>query len=183
MKRFSSLAALLVLAAGCSASGGDDCCSKGDSCCQAAPAQQLVDKKFLKPSESRTFSVEYVGKIPEVPAGTKKLRVWLPAPQDSTVQTIKNLTFSREAKVATESKYGNKVAYFEIDNPGAAAEIAMKFECTRQEIKTDLDALKSDGKDEADAFTVYRKADKLVLVDDEMKQMSDKIVAGKSGTL
>src|SRR6185436_9035029 len=182
MNRLLSLAALLVLAAGCSASSGD-CCSKGDSCCQAAPAQQLVDKKFLKPSESRTFSVEYVGKIPEVPAGTKKLRVWLPAPQDSTVQTIKNLTFSREAKVGVEPKYGNKIAYFEIDNPGATAEVAMKFECTRLEIKTDLDALKSDGKDEADAFTVYRKADKLVLVDDEMKQMSDKIVAGKSGTL
>src|SRR6185436_5936827 len=97
MKRFSSLAALLVLAAGCSASGGD-CCSKGDSCCQAAPAQQLVDKNFLKPSESRTFSVEYVGKIPEVPAGTKKLRLWPPPPQDFTDQTLKNLTFSRKAK-------------------------------------------------------------------------------------
>jgi transglutaminase-like putative cysteine protease len=182
MNRLLSLAALLVLAAGCSASSGD-CCSKGDSCCQAAPAQQVADKKFLKPSESRTFSVEYVGKIPEIPAGTKKLRVWLPAPQDSTVQAIKNLTFSRDAKFGTESKYGNTIAYFEIDNPGASAEVAMKFECTRLEIKTDLDALKSEGKDDADSFTVYRKADKLVLVDDEIRKMSDKIVAGKNGTV
>jgi transglutaminase-like putative cysteine protease len=183
MKHLPSLALLAVLAAGCSSSGGGDCCSKGDSCCSTAPAQQVVDKKFLKPSESRTFSVEYVGKVAEIPAGTKKLRVWLPAPQDSTVQSIKNLSFSKEAKFGVESKYGNKIAYFEIENPGAAAEIAMKFECTRLEIKTDLDALKADGKDEADSFAVYRKADKLVLVDDEMKQLSDKVVAGRTGTL
>lgn len=182
MKRFSSLVALALLAAGCSSSGGD-CCSKGDSCCSTAPAQQVVEKKFLKPADSRTFSIEYVGKAAEIPAGTKKLRVWLPVPQDSTVQSIKNLTFSRDAKVGVESKYGDKIAFFEIDNPGASSEISMKFECTRMEIKTDLDALKSDGKDEADSFGVYRKADKLVLVDDEMKQLSDKVVAGKTGTL
>jgi len=183
MSRFSSIAALLVLAAGCSSSGGDTCCSKGEACCQASPAQQVVDKTYLKPSESRTFSVEYVGKVPEVPAGTKKLRVWLPVPQDSTVQSIKNVSFSKDAKIATESKYGNKIAYFEIDHPGASAEVAMKFECTRLEIKTDLDALKSEGKDDPESFTVYRKADKLVLVDDEIKKLSDKVVVGKTGTV
>jgi transglutaminase-like putative cysteine protease len=182
MTRFLSTVALLVLAAGCGSTGGD-CCSKGESCCASAPAQQVAEKTFLKPSESRTFSIEYVGKVVDIPAGTKKLRVWLPVPQDSTVQSIKNLSFSKEAKLGVEPKYGNKIAYVEIDNPAATAEIAMKFECTRTEIKTDLDALKSEGKDDPDSFTVYRKADKLVLVDDEMKKMSDKIVAGKTGTL
>jgi transglutaminase-like putative cysteine protease len=185
MKHVLPIAVLLVLSAGCGSSGGDSCCAdkKAEACCQNAPAQQVADKKFLKPSESRTFSIEYVGKVPEIPAGTKKLRVWLPVPQDSTVQSIKNLSFSKEAKLGVESKYGNKIAYFELDNPGAAAEIAMKFECTRVEIKTDLDALKADGKDEADSFTVYRKADRLVLVDDEMKKVSDKVTEGKAGTL
>jgi transglutaminase-like putative cysteine protease len=182
MKQLPSLALLAVLAAGCS-SGGGDCCSKGDSCCSTAPAQQVAEQKFLKPSESRTFSIEYVGKVAEIPAGAKKLRVWLPVPQDSTVQSIKNLSFSKEAKFGVEPKYGNKIAYFEIDNPGAAAEITMKFECTRLEIKTDLDALKADGKDEAGSFEVYRKADKLVLVDDEIRKLSEKVVAGKTGTL
>src|SRR5215831_7513103 len=83
----------------------------------SAPAQQIADKEFLKPAESRTFSIEYVGKLQEIPAGTKKLRVWLPVPQDSTVQSIKNVSFSKEATVATEPKYGNKIAYVEIDQP------------------------------------------------------------------
>lgn len=191
MKKLLSIAALLALAA-CDSSGstagkGDACCSdkaekKVDACCQA-PARQVAEKTYLKPSESRTFSIEYVGKVPEIPAGTQKLRVWLPVPQDSTVQTIKNLSFSKEVKFHVEPKYGNKIAYVEIEKPAASAEISMKFECTRLEIKTDLDALKADGKDDPEAFAVFRKADRLVLVDDEMKKLSDKVTEGKTGTL
>src|SRR5204863_5297189 len=88
MKTFAAALALAALAA-CGSSPKDDC---GDCC--AAPAKQVVDKTFLKPADSRTFSIEYVGKVPEVPAGTKKLRVWLPVPQDSTVQSINDLSFS-----------------------------------------------------------------------------------------
>lgn len=188
MVRIPAFAALLSLAAACSSGGtakGDACCAdqKAEACCPAAPAQQVADKKFLKPAGSRTFSIEYVGKVAEIPAGTKKLRVWLPVPQDSTVQSIKNLSFSKEPKFAVEPKYGNRIASFELDAPGASAEISMKFECTRLEIRTDLEALKADGKDDADAFGVYRKADRLVLVDDEMRKLSDKVVEGESGTL
>jgi transglutaminase-like putative cysteine protease len=194
LRSLSIVAALSLVACdshshGGSAKTGDACCSpdakaaRKEACCQDAPAQQVAEKKYLKPAESRTFSIEYVGKIPEIPAGTKKLRVWLPVPQESTVQTIKNLSFSREAKTAVEPKYGNKIAYVEIDNPGASAEVTMKFDCTRQEIRTDLDALKEDGKDDAASYEVYRKADRLVLVDDEMKKLSNDVVKGKATAL
>lgn len=167
---------------GAAAKGGaskeKDCC-----CCSGDGARQTVAKEYLKAGESRTFAIEYVGKIAEIPAGTKKLRVWLPVPQDSSVQIIKNLSFSKETKVGTESKYGNKIAYWEIENPGAALDVTMRFDCTRLEIKTDLAALKAEGKDDAGSFDVFRKADKLVLVDDEMKKLSDGITQGKSGTV
>jgi transglutaminase-like putative cysteine protease len=145
--------------------------------------QQIIKKEFLKPGDSRTFAIEYVGKVPEIPVGTKKLRVWLPVPPDSTVQSIKDLGFSQPVSLGTEPKYGNKIAYWEIADPGAKVELTMKFVCTRQEIHTDLDRLKTDGKEPANAFGVFKRADKLVLVDDEMKQLSDKITAGKTTTL
>ncbi len=193
--RTVAVSAVAVLLAACSRSDpqsmagkGGSCCqavasAKADPCCAAGNNQQVVAREFLKPGDSRTFSIEYVGKALEIPAGTKKLRVWLPVPQDSTVQSIKNLSFSKEPKIATEPKYGNKVAYWEIENPGASAEVTMKFDGTRLEIKTDLAALKSEGKDEAGAFDVFRKADTLVLVDDEMKKLADKVVEGRAGTL
>ena len=104
-------------------------------------SQQPVSKEFLKPAESRTFSITYTGLVKEIPAGTRKLRVWLPVPQDSTVQQIRALKFSREMSVATEAKYGNKIAYAEIESPGTSVEITMTFECTRQEIRSDLEKL------------------------------------------
>ena len=153
----------------------------------AAPAgsenQQIVKREFLKPGDARTFAVEYVGRVAEIPAGTKNLRVWLPVPPDSTVQSIKELGFSQPPRLGTEPKYGNQIAYWEIAEPGTKVELTMKFVCTRQEIRTDLDKLKDDGKDPAEAFGVFQRADKLVLVDDEMKQLSEKITAGKSTTI
>lgn len=149
----------------------------------ARDSQQTAKTEFLKAGDARTFAIEYVGKVPEIPAGTKKLRVWLPVPPDSTVQSIKDLDFSQPPKLGTEPKYGNKIAYWEIVNPGAKVELTMTFVCTRREIRTDLEMLTEDGQDPAAAFGVFKRPDKLVLVDDEMKQLSDKITAGKTSTL
>ena len=52
----------------------------------------------------------------------------------------------------------------------AAAEITMRFTCTRGEIRVDLSTLKSDGRDDPASFPVFRKADQLVLVDDGQRQ-------------
>src|SRR5262245_37434550 len=81
--------------------------------------QQSVSKDFLKPGDNRTFAISYTAQVKEIPAGAKKLRVWIPVPQDSNVQAIKDLKFSREVSFATEPKYGNKIAYAEIENPGS----------------------------------------------------------------
>src|SRR5690349_12329525 len=76
-----------------------------------SPTSLTIDPGFLKPAGSRKFAIEYVGSVPEIPAGTKWLRVWIPVPADSTVQKITELTFSRAARITMESKYGNKIAY------------------------------------------------------------------------
>jgi transglutaminase-like putative cysteine protease len=145
--------------------------------------QQTVDLAYLKPAGSRTFAIEYVGKLSGVPDGAKKLRVWMPVPQDSTVQTIRELSFSQAARLATEPKYGNKIAYWEIDQPKSGAEIKMTFICTRREIVTDLDRLAKDGNDLDTQFTVFKRPDKLVIVDEEIRKLSREITAGKQTTV
>jgi hypothetical protein len=61
---------------------------------QEATTQQVVAPEYMKPGDSRTFSIEYLAKVAGVPDGSRKLRVWLPVPPDSTVQTIRDLAFS-----------------------------------------------------------------------------------------
>jgi transglutaminase-like putative cysteine protease len=148
-----------------------------------SPNQQLLDPAYLKPGSSRTFTIEYVGQISGIPAGTKQLRVWLPVPQDSPSQTIRDLKFSLEPQFGVEPKYGNKIAFFSIANPESSASITMSFSCTRLETIVDLDQVKTDGKDAQDSFEVFKKADKLVTVDREIKKLSDEICAGKTTTV
>jgi transglutaminase-like putative cysteine protease len=145
--------------------------------------QQIVDPAYLKPAGSRTFAIEYVGKLSGVPDGAKKLRVWMPVPQDSTVQTIRELSFSQPPRLTTEPKYGNRIAYWEIDQPKSGAEITMKFICTRREIVTDLNRLAKEGTDLDTDFTVFKQPDKLVTVDEEIRKLSREITAGKRTTV
>lgn len=146
-------------------------------------SQQVIDNAYLKPAESRTFKLQYTAKVMEIPAGTKKLRVWIPVPQSSTVQQIRDLKISPEAKLGVEPKYGNRIAYWEIDDPGANVEASMSFECTRLEIRLDLDRLKEDGRDPEGAFKLFRGEDRLVIVDDEIRKLAAKTTSGKGSTL
>jgi transglutaminase-like putative cysteine protease len=145
--------------------------------------QQTVEPAYLEPAGSRTFAVEYVAKLSGVPDAAKKLRVWMPVPQNSSVQTISELSFSRPPRFTTEPKYGNKIAYWEIDQPQSAAEITMKFVCTRVETVINLDRLANEGKDPETQFTVFKQPDQLVIVDDEIRKLSREITAGKETTV
>ena len=145
--------------------------------------QQMVSPDYMKPGDSRKFSIEYTGKISEVPSGAKKLRVWFPIPQDSTVQKITDLTFSSPPKFGTESKYGNRIAYWEMDSPKATQEITMRFTCERKEIVTDLARLSTDGKASPAQYPAFLGPDKLVLVDEEMRKMAADITKGKTTTI
>lgn len=160
------------------------CAGQAAFAAQDAPLpQQVVNPEYMKSTGSRTFAVEYTAKISGVPNGAKKLRVWLPVPQDSTVQLIRELSFSRQPRLTTEGKYGNRIAFVEVDAPGAALELTMKFVCERREIQVDLARLTQDGNESSGKFTVFRDPDKLVLVDEEMRRLSSQITAGKRSTI
>ena len=145
--------------------------------------QQIVAPEYLKRAGVRIFAIEYVGKVFGVPAGTKTLRVWMPVPQNSTVQRIRQLNFSQKPRLTTEPKYGNKIAYWEFENPTASNELRMNFVCRRLEILLDLARLANDGQDAAAQFTPFKQPDKLVIVDDQIRKLSREVTAGKQTTL
>lgn len=177
---------LLVLAACDDAKDAAAARMKGmpDTCCLGSPEDldrtQIAAKPYLKPGAKRTFSVTLTARVAE-PA--KRVRLWFPVPQESTVQAVRNLAYSREPKVGTEPKYGNKIASWEVQSPSAAVEVSMTFECTRWELLTDLAQLQVDGRDDASAFEVFRKADRLAVLDSETGKLSDQACQGKTGAL
>ncbi len=143
------------------------------------------DPKFLKPADTRRFEVTYTARVAEVPAGTKRLRVWVPVPSDSTVQSITGLQFAgaQQPKFHVEKRFGNRLAYFDVENPKGAFEAVMSFTAARREILTDLAALKEDGKEEDASIAEYLKPERLVIVDDRIRKMAADATAGRTGTL
>jgi len=145
--------------------------------------QQTVNPEYQRSGGTRRFSIEYTGKVSDVPVGTKKLRVWMPAPQSTTVQQIEQLELVPKARLASETKYGNQIAYWDLEKPPSSVELRMKFVCTRWEIRADLERLKADGKESGESFAVFRHADRLVIVDDEIRKLAREITAGKTATV
>src|SRR5512146_1968268 len=104
MARWTRLGAVAAVLAGTVALAGDE-----------RPAGSLrmePDAALLKAGESRTFTVTYRGTVKGVPADAKKLRVWLPVPQDSGVQTIRSVDFPGPVapRITFEKRFGNKLA-------------------------------------------------------------------------
>jgi transglutaminase-like putative cysteine protease len=151
---------------------------------RAAPSARMdVAPEVLQPAGHRRFAVRIVGRASPIPARTRRLRLWMPVPQDDGLQTITKLTFSRAPQLSTESKYGNRVAYWEWAAPGSDMELEMRFECLRREARVDREALRAEGRDPPGEFEVYRNADRLVTLDPQVRELSDRIVAGRQGTM
>jgi transglutaminase-like putative cysteine protease len=155
-----------------------------------------ADAGFLKEGESRTMAITYKAVIKDIPVDAKKLRVWAPVPQDSPVQTIKGLEFPDvvKPKITVEKRYGNALAYWELDNPGATMQFApgtktfewsttYSFTCTRREQVTDLDKVKEDAAEKDAGAAEFLKDDKLTIVDDRIRKMAATVVEGKKTTL
>jgi transglutaminase-like putative cysteine protease len=149
-----------------------------------AYARMPADPARLKPGDTRTFAITYVAHVADVPAGAKRLRVWLPVPQDSPVQTITGLAFTGGAPTfGTEKKYGNKIACFDVADPKPTMDVTMTFTCARTEQITDIDKLAQDGVETDPAAATFLAPDRLTIVDDRIRAMAADITADKTTTL
>ena len=82
------------------------------------PSRALADGT----ATDRTFRFTYEARIPAPPAGTRKLRVWVPLPRDENgVQTVSDLKIESpaEARQTESADYGNRFLYVESDDPKA----------------------------------------------------------------
>ena len=99
------------------------------------------------------------------PAGTKKLRVWIPLPPTTGTQVIRNRrieTFPREIEpqIAEEPTFGNQFAYLEFDSPAGGQEIRHTFVAEIAQLNWDVDYASIEApRSWPDAFDPYRQAD------------------------
>jgi transglutaminase-like putative cysteine protease len=149
------------------------------------PLRMVASPKFLKGGETRNMQISYAAHVKDVPAGTRVLRVWVPVPQDTPVQAISGLKFegATQPEMRTETRFGNRIAYFEVKDPAATFDAIYGFGCARKEQVTDIEALKEDGREDDAAAAEFLRDDRLTVVDDTIRKMAADATAGKRTTV
>lgn len=163
---------------------------------QSTPSPQ----KFSPPS--RSFHFTYSFTVKEIPAGTKRLRVWAPVPQTDQHQTVRVIAVKAPAKVLMthEPEYGNRMMYVEIQNPTLdKAEFTIEYQITRREYArgdygqlerraSDKDKDKYKDKDNkptvvAASMTRLIAPDTLIPVDGKIKALAVDVTGSRTGTI
>ena len=158
------------------------------------PAYQLAaqvapnTQKFSPPT--RTFRFTYNFTVKDIPAGTKRLRVWVPLPQTDQHQTVRVLTVKAPVKtrMTQEPGYGNRMMYAEIENSVPdKAEFTLEYKITRREYSPgDYAQLKrADQKPSVVSASMTRliAPDSLIPTDGKIKELAVEVTGSQSGAV
>src|SRR4051812_38337662 len=123
--RLTAVVCLIVLGF-CTVSSGQE--SKTES---PAPAAKVALPKV------RSFQLDYGATLTKLPPG-KQVRMWLPVPPTNDYQRVREVARSLPAKAqeGTESKYGNRMLYFETTAPESGElTFQMTWDIDRTEVR------------------------------------------------
>jgi len=139
---------------------------------------------------SRSFRFNYRFTVKDIPAGTKRVRVWVPVPQGDEHQSVRVVSVKAPAKtrMTREHEYGNRMMYAELQNPAAGtADFALEYEVTRHEYsRGDYERLKqTDRKPALVSASMDRliAPDTLIPTDGKMKELATAVTGRQEGSV
>ena len=103
----------------------------------------LLRREQGPPVPARAFEFTYVARIPALPEGSEKLRLWIPVPESDAHQDITSLRIDSPVgyELHRDPLYRNLYAYLEVDPQQQATpfEIKLRLWVTRRENKVALE--------------------------------------------
>ena len=155
---------------------------------QLAAETTSSTRKFSPPS--RTFHFTYSVTVKDIPAGAKRVRVWVPVPQTDQHQTVRVLAVKAPVKtrMTEEPEYGDRMMYAEIENPASGkAEFTLEYRVTRREYsRGDYAQLKrTDQKPGVVLASMDRLVapDNLIPIDGKIKELAVEVTGSQTGTV
>jgi len=125
--------------------------------------------------------------IKDIPAGAKKARIWLVVPREDPFQKISEIKISGPGKSSVEQggTYGNRYAYFEVENPSGPLTVAADFVVERREAHVPVDPKRSRPLEEADRSRLRPEleANRYVPVNEKYEKLAREIVGDERNTV
>lgn len=145
-------------------------------------------QKFSAPARSFRFTYSFT--VKDIPAGARRVRVWIPVPQTDKHQTVRVLSVKAPGKtqMTQEPEYGNRMMYAEIDNPATSqTEFTVDYEVSRREYsRGNYERLeRGDQKPGIVSASMNRliAPDSLIPTDGKIKTLAMEVTGSKSGTI
>ncbi|HJQ67738.1 MAG TPA: transglutaminase domain-containing protein [Blastocatellia bacterium] len=130
----------------------------------------------------RKFQFEYKATVKDIPAGSKRVDLWIPVPHDTPFQWITDLEIDapHPYKIHT-SDYGNKALHISLsDPPQSSFTVTMRFNAMRREhVQERLKLARLTPFKEVRDPNMARwlQPDRLVPIDGKIKQWAEEVVA------
>ena len=137
-------------------------------------AWSQVEQTSLFP-ERREFEFSYIGKIPEIPAGAKELRLWVPLGTTRDGQKVVSRAIETELPYTIEKDpvFGNDLLYFSLQTP-LPPRIDVKV---NYHVVTDQKEFQS--RKENAVLEKYLQPTSLVIINEEIRRRSRLAIEGK----
>ena len=132
----------------------------------------------------RSFAILYHASLEHVPAGAKRLDLWIPVPSSDAQQSVDKVVVDSPLphEWQTDSEYGNQVLHVWSDDP-ERADVMIRFFCTRHaEVAFPPGSARDVSTGPAPTPRLLQP-DRLGIIDDRVRRLAAEITAGKEGTL
>jgi transglutaminase-like putative cysteine protease len=139
--------------------------------------------------KERTFEIMYRAVVKDIPAGAKKVEVWIPVPQSDAYQKVSHLKVNAPVpyRITQEKEYGNKSLYLLLKDPKQSAlTVEMTFQATRREHvnRPFLADQKRNGHsltgDEERLMRRFLQPDALVPINQRIRTLAQEVAGNKS---
>jgi transglutaminase-like putative cysteine protease len=148
-------------------------------------ASAAADGGAPRAAEERRFAFEYRAVVQEIPAGARRVDVWLPYPRSDEHQVIRDVEVEAPGRteVRRDPEFGNSILHVTLERPAPPKlDVALRFEVQRQEWeRRDLPA-RTSGEIPA-AVRKWLEPDRLVPLSDRIRKLATEITAGKPSEL
>jgi transglutaminase-like putative cysteine protease len=140
-----------------------------------------LDQAGAATPRERSFQFEYTATIKDIPAGAKKVDLWIPVPHDSPFQRITGLQIESPYPYQTSTaQYGNRILHILVNNTQQSTfTVTMRFNVVRKEhIQERLQRVEGSGlKAERDPdLARWLQPDRLVPIDGKVKTWAQEVV-------
>jgi transglutaminase-like putative cysteine protease len=159
-------------------------CPAGQLAAQATSNAQ----KFSPPTRSFHFTYNFT--VKDIPSEVKRVRVWVPVPQNDEHQTVHVLSVKAPGKtqMTRDPEYGNRMMYAEIQNPAAGkADFSLEYKITRREYsRGDYAQLKRTEQTPVvvpASMSRLIAPDSLIPTDGKIRELAVEVTGSKSGTV